>query len=203
MLQLGVASRWLVCALVCMLPLLWAACAATRAGYKTPAYTVKERMKEPLRYEIRDYPELVLVETPTKPERNGRDGSFGRLFKFITGKNVTGAKIPMTTPVLFRGGDGDERMSFVLPAGMTSQSVPPPSDQLLRVSERTKGTYAVMPIGTQRDRPYLEGRAQKLRAALSESNWKPSGPPEFAYYDPPWIPAWFCRNECLIPLTKK
>lgn len=189
--------------MVCAIPLLWAACAATRAGYKTPVYTVKEKVKEPVRFEIRDYPEMVLVETPTKPERNGRDGSFGRLFKFITGTNAAGAKIPMTTPVFFRGTNDTERMSFVMPPEMSAGSVPLPSDKMVQVSERPKGTFAVMPIGTKRTRPYLESMVQKLETALEQTDWQSVGSAEFAYYDPPWTPAWFCRNECLIPVAKK
>jgi hypothetical protein len=196
------ASKWILCAMVCAIPLLWAACAATRAGYKTPAYTVKEKVKEPVRFEIRDYAEMVLVETPTKPERNGRDGSFGRLFKFITGTNATGAKIPMTTPVFFRGTNDTERMSFVMPPEMSVGAVPLPSDKMVQVSERPQGTFAVMPIGTKRARPYLESMVQKLEAALQQTEWKSVGSAEFAYYDPPWIPAWFCRNECMLPVTR-
>jgi hypothetical protein len=197
------ASKWIVCALSCAIPLLWAACAATRAGYKTPAYTVKERFKGPVRFEIRDYPEMVLVETPTKAERNGRDGSFGRLFKFITGTNASGAKIPMTTPVIFRGKNESERMSFVMPSEMSADSVPLPADKLVDIGHRAKGIFAVMAISTKRDRAYLESMAKKLEASLEQTEYKPNGTPEFAYYDPPWIPAWFCRNECLIPVVNK
>ena len=193
----------ILCAMICAIPVLWAACTVTRAGYKTPAYTVTQKVKEPVRFEIRDYAEMVLVETPTKPERNGRDGSFGRLFKFITGTNATGAKIPMTTPVFFRGTNDTERMSFVMPPEMSVGAVPSPSDKMVQVSERPQGTFAVMPIGTKRARPYLESMVQKLEAALEETEWKSVGSAEFAYYDPPWIPAWFCRNECLIPVAKK
>jgi hypothetical protein len=196
------ASKLFIYTLACTLPLLWAACAATRAGYKTPAYTVREKVTGPVHYEIRDYPGLLLVETPAKPDRNGRDGSFGRLFKFITGSNAAGEKIPMTTPVLFRGMDSEARMSFVMPAEMTSRNVPTPSDQLVRISERQTGLYAVIAVGTKRNRAYLDGESAKLIAALAESHWRATGPAEFAYYDPPWIPAWFCRNECMVPVTR-
>ena len=179
----------ILCAMICAIPLLWAACTVTRAGYKTPAYTVTQKVKEPVRFEIRDYAEMVLVETPTKPER--------------TGTNATGAKIPMTTPVFFRGTNDTERMSFVMPPEMSVGAVPSPSDKMVQVSERPQGTFAVMPIGTKRARPYLESMVQKLEAALEQTEWKSVGSAEFAYYDPPWIPAWFCRNECLIPVAKK
>ena len=69
---------------------------------------------------------------------------------------AAGAKIPMTTPVFFRGTNDTERMSFVRPPEMSAGSVPLPSDKMVQVSERPKGTFAVMPIGTKRTRPYLE-----------------------------------------------
>jgi hypothetical protein len=195
--------KWLVFSMACIVPLLWAACAATRAGYKTPTYTLRQKVNGPVDYEVRDYPGLLLIETPAKPDHNGRDGSFGRLFKFITGNNAAAEKIPMTTPVFFRGLEGDARMSFVMPAEMTARTVPAPSDQLLRLSERPKGLYAVMKIGKKRTKSYLDAEIAKLYSALAESHWIPTGPAEFAYYDPPWIPAWFCRNECMLPVSQR
>ncbi len=58
-------------------------------------------------------------------------------------------------------------------------------------------------IGTNRARPYLESMVQKLEGDLEQTEWKSFVSAEFAHYDPPWIPAWFCLNKCLIPVAKK
>lgn len=79
-----------------------AACSLTRAGYETAAYQVET---EDSGFEIRSYPELVLVQTPMS-NRNGRDGSFMRLFGYIQGDNEADAKIAMTTPVFMTEGEG-------------------------------------------------------------------------------------------------
>jgi len=49
--------------------------------------------------------------------RTGKDadGSFMRLFRFITGKNETKQKTAMTTPVFMSGSGSNATMAFVLP----------------------------------------------------------------------------------------
>ena len=43
---------------------------------------------------------MVVVSTPMTGAERGMEGSFGRLFRYITGDNQRGEKIAMTTPVL-------------------------------------------------------------------------------------------------------
>lgn len=50
--------------------------------------------------ELRRYPETVTVETTAPDER----AAFGRLYRYISGVNVTGQSVSMTTPVETRGG---------------------------------------------------------------------------------------------------
>jgi hypothetical protein len=76
--------------------LIFVGCQATRAGYESaPCQVVRTDGK----LELRDYPTLTLVETPMARGGNEADGSFNRLFRFITGGNETKQKIAMTTPV--------------------------------------------------------------------------------------------------------
>lgn len=49
--------------------------------------------------EIRQYPDLMLVSVDTAEEAQGRDGSFMKLFRYISGVNHAEQQIPMTTPV--------------------------------------------------------------------------------------------------------
>jgi len=54
----------------------------TRVGYESAQYTV--------------------VATTTRIDAQGRDGSFMKLFRYISGANESDQKISMTTPVLMR-----------------------------------------------------------------------------------------------------
>jgi hypothetical protein len=68
-------------------------CQATRSGYESAPYQVG---RTDGKFELRDYPTLTVVETPMARGGNEADGSFNRLFRFITGGNEAKQKIAMT-----------------------------------------------------------------------------------------------------------
>jgi len=106
-------------------------------------------------FQVRDYPALTVVETAMTGSRNGGDGSFMRLFRFITGGNEAKQKIAMTTPVFMSGGETNATMAFVLPAKMRAGKVPKPSDGSVTVRELLAGRFAVLRYsggGTRRRR---------------------------------------------------
>ena len=192
-------AKWTLVAVPTVAALYLAGCACTRAGYKTPAYTVQSRLE---RVEIREYPALVLAQTPTRMENEGRDGSFMRLFRFITKGNAASQAIPMTTPVLYRGEGAAEAMAFVMPANMKSGEAPEPLDAAIRIETRPAGTYATLRMSGRRSKG-REKAVSEVRAAVESSGWKLEGQPEFAFYDPPWIPWFMEKNEVLWRVVKK
>ena len=105
-------------------------CQATRAGYETAPYRV---IRSEGAFQLRDYPALQWVETPMGTEGKDSDGSFGRLFRFITGGNEAKQKIAMTTPVFMSGDGTNALMAFVMPAKLKSGDVPKPKDEKVRV----------------------------------------------------------------------
>ena len=62
----------------------------TRAGYESAEYKVVESDGD---VEIREYPDLMLVATSSNMDSQGRDGSFMRLFQYISGANEADQKI--------------------------------------------------------------------------------------------------------------
>lgn len=194
----------------------WAGCALTRAGYSSAPYTVHEivgatgetgekrgsgKPGKPPRLEIRKYPALVLVQTASGAALNGKDGSFMRLFRYISKGNAASQKIAMTTPVLMQEarGSGTEpaSMAFVLPAEMTREQAPAPVDGAVRIETTEPGEYAALRLGGGRSLESRQMGVEQMRAILNESKWSVLGEPVFASYDPPWIPVWFQRNEIL------
>ena len=65
-------------------------CQATRAGYESAPYKMGCTDGK---FEFRDYPALTVVKTSMARGGNEADGSFNRLFRFITGGNEAKQKI--------------------------------------------------------------------------------------------------------------
>ena len=120
-----------------------------------------------------------------------------RLFRFISKGNASAKALPMTTPVFYRGAEGAQSMAFVMPEGLSHESVPAPLDSAVRVMARKGGNFAVLRIRGGRGDASRARAQERLKAALNGAAWRPEGEPEFAFYDPPWIPSFLERNEVL------
>ncbi len=67
-----------------------------RGAYESATYTALESDGP---FEIREYEDLMMVTTRMRFESQGNDGSFTRLFRYISGANDDQQKVSMTTPV--------------------------------------------------------------------------------------------------------
>lgn len=177
---------------------LLAGCGATRAGYESAPHKVVERDGK---FELREYPDLRLATTRMP---SGQDSGFMRLFRFISGGNERGEKIAMTTPVFMeRGvGDGQDTMAFVLPEAMTN--APRPSASEVSLATVPGGRFAVHRFAAGKPETGREAEAEHaLRGWMEGRRLDAEGRPMFAYFDPPWIPRWFRRNEVMLRIRGK
>ncbi|MEL7469700.1 MAG: heme-binding protein [Pseudomonadota bacterium] len=167
-------------------------------------------------FEIRDYPELVVVGTAMS---DGSSDAFGKLFDYISGANRAQDKIAMTAPVLqspedsteiamtapvLRGADADGRveMLFVLPETFTPETAPEPTDPSVRLSTIPSRRVAVLRFsGLFRD-PAIAENTKLLQDRMQAEGLEPVGPPEAAGYNPPWTLPPLRRNEILIPIAR-
>jgi DNA gyrase inhibitor GyrI len=180
--------------LILVIGLALAGWQATRAGYESAPYRV---VRASGKFELRDYPALTVVETRMARGGNGSDGSFNRLFRFITGGNDAKQKIAMTTPVFMSSGGTNATMAFVMPAKMKTAEVPKPSDNSLTVRELAAGRFAVLRFSGGRDAKNEAESLEKLRAWMKQEGLKELSPPIYGYFDPPWTPAFLRRNEVM------
>lgn len=176
-------------------------CQATRAGYETAPYRV---IRSKGAFQLRDYPALQWVETPMGTEGKDSDGSFGRLFRFITGGNEARQKIAMTTPVYMAPVAGSSNatarvMAFVMPRDMRPEAVPVPSDASVRRREVPGGRFAVFRFrgGRSSDRE-SEALGRLESWARSEGLTVADPAPIYGYFDPPWTPSILRRNEVML-----
>ena len=182
------------------------------SGVEEAPYTV---LKRDGATEVRHYESMVLAVTPMERDSKGRDGSFGRLFQYITGANVAAQDIPMTAPVfmadkdesaqismtapVFMGGEGT-MMSFVLPADYTMESAPKPTNSKVRLQEVTDYRVAAIRFSGLLSGKNTSKHEAVLRMWIEEQPYEVTGDAVTAGYNPPFtIPA-LRRNEVLIPV---
>jgi DNA gyrase inhibitor GyrI len=144
------------------------------------------------------YPALTVVETPMTRTGNNADGSFMRLFRFITGGNEAKQKIAMTTPVFMSGSDTNATMAFVMPAKLVRGEVPKPTDGSVSVQELPSGRFAVLRFQGGRKAKNEAAALQQLKDWMKAEGLSELSPPVFAYFDPPWTPGFLRRNEVML-----
>lgn len=168
-----------------------------RSAYESAEYTVVEAESP---FEIREYPDLMLATTTMKFAAQGNDGSFMRLFRYISGANEREQKIAMTTPVFMEaeaaGGDG--QMGFVMPKAFEPGSVPQPSGDGVQIRKRAGGRFAVIRFAGRLNTETVAQAESRLREWLKQKGLAAEGEVEYAGYDPPWTPGPLRRNEVLL-----
>jgi len=169
-------------------------CSTIRAGYESAPYRV---LRADGAFELRDYPKLVLVQTPM----SGSNDSFMKLFRYIGGQNTATQKISMTTPVFMSGAETNGTMSFVMPKTMRSEDVPQPTAANVSVSSIAPGQFAVFRFSGSRNARNETDALAQLNAWLKRQNLQPDGDPMFAYFDPPWTPPFLRRNEVMLRIA--
>lgn len=172
-----------------------AGCKTSRAGYQSAPYRVVRAAGQ---FEVRDYPPLAVVETPMQGRDSGMNGSFNRLFKFISGGNESKEKIAMTTPVFMTGNESNATMAYVMPAKFTADNVPKPLDSGVKVRELPAGRFVVMTFSGGRSAKNEGEALDQLRQWMTSERMAELSPPVYGYFDPPWTPTFWRRNEVML-----
>lgn len=181
--------------LVVAIATLLVGCQATRAGYESAPYQV---VRTDGKFELRDYPALAVVETTMTRSGRDDDGSFNRLFKFITGRNEAKQKIAMTTPVFMSGHESNRTMAFVMPAKMKADQAPKPADGSVSVRELPAGRFAVLRFSGGRNEKQEAEVLDRLERWMKAEGLSALPPPVYGYFDPPWTPTFLRRNEVML-----
>ena len=172
-----------------------------RAGYESAEYKVIESDGN---IEIREYPDLMLAATNSRMDSQGRDGSFMRLFGYISGANEGDQKIAMTTPVFMEGevGQADVSMGFVMPKEVAAEGVPEPNGAGVKIRKREGGRFAVIRFSGRLDSRVAKEKETELREWMKSRGLEGQSKAEAAGYDPPFTPGPLRRNEVLIRLNE-
>jgi len=178
-------------------------------------YTVLEKEED---FEIRQYDPQIVAETFVEGDLKevGNEG-FRRLYAYISGENtkkqsismtapvgqeVDSEKIAMTAPVKQEKQDNQWRITFLMPAEYTLETLPAPNDaRVMLKQDPGRLMAAVKYSGTWSEEGYEENKAL-LEEYIQKRGLTKTGAAVWARYDPPFMPWFLRRNEVLIPIEK-
>ncbi len=186
-----------------------------------PAFDVLKKMSE---FELRSYRPMVVAEVVVQGDVTtaGKEGS--RLIKdyiFREGANepvdvsakdrekismtlpVTMEKTPeeigMTVPVTMeRSGGSGYRLHFVMPSKYTLQTLPKSADPRVTLREIPARKMAAVRFSKFSTEATIAAQTDLLQNWMAQQGLKAAGLPQFARYDPPFVPPLLRRSEILI-----
>lgn len=180
-------------------------------AYDSPDYRVTSKLGP---VEIREYAPYLVAETKVDGSlENAGNQGFRILAKYIFGGNrgsekiamtapviqekAEGTKIAMTTPVTQEKAGDEYTVRFMMPSGLSRETLPEPNDARITFREVPSQTLAVVRYsGTWSKRNY-EKHLEVLYATLRAEGLEPEGEPVWARYNPPFTPWFMRRNEIL------
>ena len=154
-------------------------------GTPQQPYTVLKTIGE---LEVRRYPEALTASVLRSGNtyKEVSSSGFRSLAGYIFGGNAEEKKIAMTAPVHMEVGADSSRMRFVMPEGLTMDSLPAPNDPNVKLERVPEEVVAVLRFsGFSSDDRISEHSAELLRQVRS-AGLAVLGPVRFMGYDPPW-----------------
>jgi hypothetical protein len=165
-------------------------------------------------FELRQYAPRIVAQTFVTGDFDavGNIG-FRRLYDYINGKNIKSQNIAMTAPVTQEAeseiiamtapvtqekSQGRWRITFLMPAEYTMDTLPRPLDEQVQLKEEPGSLMATIRYsGTWSQKRYEKNKAL-LQAEMAKRGLIPAGQPVWARYDPPFMPWFLRRNEILV-----
>ncbi len=201
--------------------------AATIVLITTLTMTLRAETKEPLHkvvskdgeFEIREYESVVAAEVVAPGDRStAANRAFRMLFNYISGENRAHAKVAMTAPVAMNENEPVKipmtapvtelqsaagwHVRFFLPPGYTVDTAPQPSNPAIKLLPIPAQKFVLIRFSGSSSESNLSEHRQKLETYVREKNLKITGDPVLAFYNAPFVPPPFRRNEILWQLAE-
>lgn len=149
--------------------------------------------------EVRLYPEALTASVlrPGSTYKEVSNSGFRSLAGYIFGANAEEKKIAMTAPVHMELGADSSRMRFVMPEGLTMDSLPAPNDPNVKLERVPEEVVAVLRFGGFSSDAKIAEHSAQLLQQVKAAGLEPIGPFRFMGYDPPWQLV-ARRNEVMV-----
>ena len=155
-----------------------------------------EVVKENQKYEIRKYPDRLVIET-----NSIKGNGFRKLFNYISGNNEKNQEIKMTVPVTQEIKNGNMTMQFYLPSKFNKDNAPKPSNSEIKILTIEGGYYAAIKYsGRSSDKNFLKNK-DILEKELKQDNIIILSPPIRASYNSPFTLPMLKRNEVMYKVN--
>ena len=172
--------------------------------------------------EYRLYEPYLVAQTEVSMDDNYNSASnegFRRLFKYITGSNISEVDIAMTAPVQMSMDDSRQKIdmtapvqqieienflqvAFMLPSNFDIKNAPIPTDERVKIKQIPARIMAVIRYSgrwTEKNRSKYEYR---LRENLEVHAISAISRAETAAYNPPFTPPFMRRNEIMLEVER-
>jgi hypothetical protein len=172
-------------------------------------------------FELRRYPDHVVAEVELDGSfEDAGNRAFRSLFRYITGANQAQRSVAMTAPVVqeaapsqkvamtapvvqAEGAGGGYVVAFVLPASMTLETAPVPTEPAVRVRAVPERLAAAVRYSGRWSQGSFERHLAELLDAVAAAGLVPTGAPRFARFDPPFKPWFLRRNEVVVDVVRE
>jgi len=165
--------------------------------------------------EMREYQPMIIAEVNARGERKAaiRFG-FQLLADYILGENIArqvttqmqaaeqqSQKIAMTAPVEIQSNGESWKISFLMPSEFSLDTLPTPKNKYIKLTEIPEQNFIILGFSGRIIESNLARHEKLLRDYIETHQIKVKGSPKFAFYNPPWVPAFMRRNEVMLELV--
>jgi effector-binding domain-containing protein len=168
--------------------------------------------------QIRQYPPMIIAEVEVEGNREAAIGDgFRLLADYIFGNNTVqkdiamtapvqqqeSQKIAMTAPVQQQSTGTTWKVSFVMPAGYSMESLPKPNNDRVTLQEIAASKLIVIRFsGTSSDKN-VAGYEKQLMDYIAANQIKTTCSARYAFYNPPWTLPFMRRNEVMLEINEQ
>lgn len=165
-------------------------------GTPQQPYTVLKTIGD---LEVRHYPAALTASVlrPGTTYKEVSNSGFRSLAGYIFGGNAQEKSIAMTAPVHMELGPDSSRMRFVMPEGLTMDSLPAPNDPNVKLERVPEEVVAVLRFGGFSSDEKIAAYSEALLEQVKAAGLRSIGHVRFMGYDPPWQVV-ARRNEVVV-----